>query len=379
VEAVKELNSTVEELNRKTEEHSTRLDQVETHRLEESPNGTAIVDIGVPSKRQRVLRSANVDLALALVLQQAARQIRISLVGLGGIGKSTLARQLIDEDVVRTQFENRVIYMILSPAANPDTAIKQLYGLLELPSIYGEMDTAVMQQRIRDRIRPQPVLIILDNVWDRCVVSKVIECGFQGVIVTTRLENICPDLKDLLVKPFDYGMALNFFSQEDASSSDVEDSKALREIIHRCGGLPLALDVISRLRKSSRSPSLPAIARNLSSCINSDPKPLNGAFDMSLNNLEAATRRRLYTFALLPKGPVNIAHLAVCWGEITLAEYVENCKTRLEDLIVPGTDLDTMAQNSLISLSSHHFAQVHDLFHDYLRDHLSGSFAVSCF
>jgi hypothetical protein len=382
VEGIKELNSTVEDLKARTDEHSTRLDVAEAQlaQIERYPTPSLICDTGVPSKRDRMLRSPNLDRARDLILQRNNRDVRISLVGAGGAGKSTLARQLIDDDAVRSRFQKRIVWLNLLLEDDSISAIRKLHELILTKADF-EDPIAILQQRIRDSLF-NATLIVVDNVWNSGIVSAIIDCGFKGIVVTTRHANICDDVDDLLLDLFDDHLALQFFPEQDRAPVAL-DSKAITEIISRCKGLPLALDAVSRSRKSTIPLSWDSIARNLSKFMKSaGSNPVYAAFDTSMNNLPDDTRRRLESFAVFPKGPISLHHLAICWNLADSADALAKIESCPEDLLCPGSDLFELSQNSLVSFTRSRNvwqAQVHDLFHDYLLDLLSGSIKWSCF
>jgi hypothetical protein len=382
VEALKELNSDVGDLRKLAHESSARLDDAELRldRLEKLPKSPIMRDVGVPSKRDRILKSPDLARALDLIRGQSG-DIRISLVGSGGMGKSTLARQLIDEDAVRSRFQSNIIWLSLVAEDSAQSALKKLLNLTGALVVENE-EASILQQRIRDCLT-QPTLMVVDNVWDPAIVFALVDCGFKGLIATTRQENICYDLTDCCLSLFDDRFALQFFPEEDrAPVEPTDNSKAIQEIIARCKGLPLALSVVSRSRKSSLTLSWASVARNLSTFMKSDrSNSLYAAFETSFNNLSEVTRRRLEIVAVFPKGQVRIHHLAIAWNLATSDDSLSQIRKHPEDLMCPGSDLFELAQNSLITCSfiagcdqKLFGAQVHDLFHDYLRDHLSGAF-----
>jgi hypothetical protein len=375
VEAVKALKTDVEELKERTKEHSTRLDAAETRldRLEGYAKFSRINDTGVPSIRGRIVKSPDLDRALEMI-RQPPGNIRLSLVGLGGMGKSTIARQLIDEPEVRLQFKTNVVWLNLLSEDDSDSALQNLCKIVCHQNMEGQTCSA-MQQSIRDCLS-EPTLIVLDNVWRSDIVSVIIDCGFQGIIVTTRLSNISRDLLDLSLHLFEDELALQFFPEPDRAlgKEHTEDSKAIRDIVNRCKGLPLALDVVSR--KSSLPHSWPSTARNLSDIIKSArSNSLYAVFDISIVNLPELTRRRLETFAIFPKGQVPLFDLAMCWNLAESPHDVDQIKSHSERLLY-RQDVFELSQSSLVSCSiefGSSRAQVHDLFHDYLLGRLSGS------
>ncbi|BAH94162.1 disease resistance protein RGA5-like [Oryza sativa Japonica Group] len=181
----------------------------------------------------------------------------VSIVGFGGLGKTTLAKQVYDK--IGQQFDCKAF---VSVSQRPDIA--RLLRTIQSKFNIQESSQAREVQDIIDDIRyylgNKRYLIVVDDLWKQ-EAWNIIHCAFpensngSRVIVTTRVEDVacwaCSNHRYIYkMKALDSDDSKKLFFNrvfgfEDGCPSQYE--KVSAEILKKCGGLPLAIITIASL------------------------------------------------------------------------------------------------------------------------------------
>ncbi|KAK9214455.1 hypothetical protein WN944_006447 [Citrus x changshan-huyou] len=186
----------------------------------------------------------------------------ISLVGLGGIGKTTLAQLAYNNDEVKRNFE-KVIWVCVSDTFEEiRVAIAIIEGLGVSASGLSEFESLMKQ--IQEYITGKKFFLVLDDVWDGDYKKwdPFFSCLKNGhheskILITTRDRSVALQLGsiDIIpVKELGEGECWLLFKQMAFLRRSFEDREKLepigRKIAHKCKGLPLAAKVIGNLLRS---------------------------------------------------------------------------------------------------------------------------------
>ncbi|XP_062223273.1 disease resistance protein RGA5-like [Phragmites australis] len=191
------------------------------------------------------------------------RLMVVSIVGFGGLGKTTLASEVYRE--LGEQFDCRVI---VSVSQSPDI-IKIITKILSRakgqPShMYDARDQQDLIEELRSYLLHKRYFLVIDDIWDKHV-WEVISCAFPDnnhgsrVITTTRVESVaracCIHRRECIYKmnPLngEDSRRLFFnriFGSQGACPSELQEVSS--KILRKCGGLPLAIITIASLLAS---------------------------------------------------------------------------------------------------------------------------------
>ncbi|KAH0642788.1 hypothetical protein KY289_033762 [Solanum tuberosum] len=187
----------------------------------------------------------------------------LPIVGMGGLGKTTLAQMVFNDQRVTEHFYPK-IWVCVSEDFDEKRLIKAIVESIEQKSL-GDMDLSPFQKKLQELLNGKKYLLVLDDVWNEDQekwdnLRAVLKVGASGasVLTTTRSEKVGSIMGTL--KPYE----LSNLSQEDcwllfmkrAFGHQVEINPNLvaigKEIVKKCGGVPLAAKTLGGLLRFKR-------------------------------------------------------------------------------------------------------------------------------
>nr|AAN23086.1 putative rp3 protein [Zea mays] len=190
------------------------------------------------------------------LIETDSQQKIVSVIGLGGSGKTTLAKLVFNDGNIIKHFE-----VVLWVHVSREFAVEKLVEKL-FKAIAGDMsDHPPLQhvsRTISDKLVGKRFLAVLDDVWieDRVEWEQFmvhLKSGAPGssILLTTRSRKVAEAVDS------SYAYNLPFLSKEDSwkvfqqcfgialKALDPEFLQTGKEIVEKCGGVPLAIKVIA--------------------------------------------------------------------------------------------------------------------------------------
>ncbi|KAF5775792.1 putative P-loop containing nucleoside triphosphate hydrolase, leucine-rich repeat domain superfamily [Helianthus annuus] len=237
----------------------------------------------------------------------------LPIVGLGGVGKTTLARILYNDTRVKDHFE-LMAWVCVSDECDVFKISETIFECVATENKQFK-DVNQLQIALREQFKDKRFLLVLDDVWNQNyddweILVRPFHSGAAGsrVIMTTRQQ-------DLLKKiGFNHVDNLESLSHEDALSllalhaldvDNFDSHETLKPqaegIVKKCGGLPLALKAIGRLLRTKTQGEEwdDVVKSNIWDLENADA--IVPALRLSYHDLSADLKRLFAYCSLFPK------------------------------------------------------------------------------
>ncbi|KAK4590846.1 hypothetical protein RGQ29_021154 [Quercus rubra] len=227
----------------------------------ERPTTTSLVDVSKICGRRKE-REELVSILLGKDSQEEKSPHVISLIGMGGMGKTTLAQLAYNDVDVQAHFEKQIWVCVSDPFDQIRVAKAIVESIDGRSPMITELQNLVI--KICDLIRGKKFFLVLDDVWsekpnDWEPFEIALKCGAQGsrILITTRKEGVAKMVNSA------YTINLEVLSNEDSwlicsqMASVHKDNEQLgklgRELANKCKGLPLAAKILGSVMGSQRS------------------------------------------------------------------------------------------------------------------------------
>ncbi|KAK4594506.1 hypothetical protein RGQ29_018263 [Quercus rubra] len=301
----------------------------------------------------------------------------VPIVGMGGIGKTTLARLVYNDSRIKENFDVKAWVCVSEKIDNfriAKTIIEELnFSNCDIQSLN------LLQIRIRESLMGRKFLLVLDDVWNEDYIAwdellQVFRCGAAKIkiIVTTRSEKVAS-----IVSPFpphhlkqlsddECWLLLEKHAFENGKSGEHLDLEIVgRKIARKCKGLPLAIKTLGGLLRSKQDPN--EWTRILESAIWDLPEGESGilpALRLSYHYLPSHLKRCFTYCSIFPKDyEFSKEELVLLWMAEDLLQK-SNGNGRMEK--IGEQYFDDLISRSFFQRSSNNisFFTMHDLIND---------------
>ncbi|KAH6781524.1 hypothetical protein C2S52_001733 [Perilla frutescens var. hirtella] len=314
--------------------------------------------------------------------QQLDRKI-IPIVGMGGIGKTTLARNVYENLLIVKHFDVRA-WVTVSQEYDVREILIEVLSCMQQPTTGMDMKTEdELGEQLHKILCGRRYLVILDDIWGIAAWNKIKiffpeNYNRSRIVVTTRLLDMASQFGSLRLE-------VNFLNEHD--SWDLFCEKAFvqegcphellemgKEIVKKCRGLPLSIVVIGGLlgKSSRKQENWEKLAKDISLVFNSaeDDQWLN-VLSLSYSHLPVYLKPCFLYLGIFPEDHlIRVSQLIKLW----IAEgFLKPNKSQSLEEIAEGHVKDLVDRNLLLV---HHLGsngrlktcKIHDLLRDLCRN-----------
>ncbi|CAN1855243.1 Disease resistance protein RPM1 [Linum perenne] len=268
------------------------------------------------------------EMLMGLLTNGDSKRTTISVVGMGGSGKTTLVANLFNSPAVKQNFDC-CAWITVSQSFNIDELLRSLIREIN-KSETGErisitdlsaMSYRELLEKLVGYLEQRCYLVVLDDVWATDVWSQLkvsLPNGQKGsrVILTTRMDDIashaCSEVGSHVyhVKPLNKDKAwdlfcMRAFSSKSSKKCPPELQAIANEFVEKCEGLPLAIASVGGLlaTKTCSIGAWTTVFKNLQWELNNNQmlQPIKSILLLSYNDLPYRLKYCFLYFALFPE------------------------------------------------------------------------------
>jgi disease resistance protein RPM1 len=318
------------------------------------------------------------DELISYLLSGVSQRTAIAVVGMGGVGKTTMAKKVYDNHRVKEHFQYHAWITVSQSYDKREllrSILKRFYEVKNrsFPDRIVTMEEEELIKEIREYLGQERYLVVFDDVW---------EIGFWGnmehalldhdngsrILVTTRNEDVANFSRGSSlvhvyhIEPLPQKEAWELFCNKafrfEFKGQCPKDLEGLsQDIVRRCGGLPLAIVAVSGLL-ATKEKSILEWKKVLSglggSAMVSDPyiDSVTNILSLSYGDLPYHLKSCFLYFGMFPED-FSIEHGRII--RLWVAEgFVEE---------KPGMTLEDVGEEYFIELVRRSLVQVDEVFH----------------
>ncbi|XP_071927913.1 disease resistance protein RPM1-like [Coffea arabica] len=296
----------------------------------------------------------------------------VSVVGMGGLGKTTLVKKVYDDVAVKKQFQSHAWITVSQNFQFSDiikNLIQQLYNEIRqpIPPQVESMDVLTLSEFVKDFLQERRYILVLDDVWSidaweaiKCVLPD--STIASRVVLTTRIADVasasCLGSLDAVYKmePLSDKESWTLFCNRTFQCNDCPPNleEVAKKILKKCEGLPLAIVAIGgvlALKDMEKTDEWEIILHGFGGEVDG-----SGKFDrikrvllLSYNDLPHYLKSCLLYLSIYPEDyPIDVGDILLKWIALGFVEE----KIRITSTDIAMSYMKELINRSLIQVKS---------------------------
>ncbi|KAM4105732.1 hypothetical protein ACB094_04G014800 [Castanea mollissima] len=309
----------------------------------------------------------------------------IPIVGMAGLGKTTIAKLVYNHELVKKHFDVK-IWVCVSDHFDVKRILREILETLDHNCSGLENKNAILQH-LQKKLQGKRYLLILDDVWDegcekwdslRSSLLGINQNNGNNILVTTRKDNVAQIMNTSLIHKLEklsedecwlIFKEKAFANERIPVTPDLEDIG--RKIAKRCRGNPLAARVLGGMMRLKEDKSEWLLIQNSKTW--DSMKDNNGVFPilkLSFDHLPTPSLKQCFAYcSIFPKDSIIEKKLLVqLWMAEGFLQTSERSFSVIDD--IGNKYFDFLVANSLFQDLERDFyggirsCKMHDLVHD---------------
>ncbi|KAL5159579.1 putative disease resistance RPP13-like protein 1 [Glycine soja] len=182
----------------------------------------------------------------------------LSIVGMGGLGKTTLAQLVYNDPRIVSKFDVKA-WICVSEEFDVFNVSRAILDTITDSTDHGR-ELEIVQRRLKEKLADKKFLLVLDDVWNESgpkweAVQNALVYGAQGskILVTTRSVKVASTMGSdkhrlgQLQEGYCWELFAKHAFRDDNLPRDPVCTDISKEIVEKCRGLPLALKSMGSL------------------------------------------------------------------------------------------------------------------------------------
>ncbi|KQK02682.1 disease resistance protein RGA2 [Brachypodium distachyon] len=205
-----------------------------------------------PNLVGKEIRHSNRKLVNLVLANKENMSYKLAIVGTGGVGKTTLAQKIYNDQKIIGSFNIRA-FVCVSQDYNEVSLLKEVLRNIGVHHEQGET-IGELQRKLAGTIEGKSFFLILDDVWQSNVWTDLLRTPLHAttagvILVTTRDDQIAmrigvEDIHRVDLMSVEVGWELLWKSMNIDDEKEVQHLRNIgNEIVRKCGRLPLAIKV----------------------------------------------------------------------------------------------------------------------------------------
>jgi len=250
---IRSLNKRIDNISK--DKVFTSLTSTQSTEKVSAPNHKTSSSLVEPNLVGKEVTHACRNLVDLLLEHKDKRSYKIAIVGTGGVGKTTLAQKIYNDQKINGLFDKQA-WVCVSKDYSEVIILKEILRKFEVQCMQDE-SLDELQSKLKLAVTKKSFFLVLDDAWQSDIWESLLRTPLHVaatgiVLLTSRLDTVAVEIGvdhthrvDLM--SVDVGWELLWKSMGIKHEKEVQNLRELGiDIVRRCGCLPLAIMVVAR-------------------------------------------------------------------------------------------------------------------------------------
>ncbi|KAL5766855.1 hypothetical protein ACOSP7_017472 [Xanthoceras sorbifolium] len=318
---------------------------------------------------------------LDVLFNNDPRRSIISIYGMGGLGKTTLAGKLYHNNDVKMRFMNCCAWVCVSQDYTTRDLLLRIINSFSIPEIklkdLEKMNEADLGRDLHKWLQGRSYLLVIDDVWDKEAwrsLKRAFPDNKNGsrVIITTRIKEVAESADE---GTYAYNLrklrpdeSWQLFCEKTCQNFNADEGlKNLgREMLNKCDGLPLAIIVLGGLLSRKKPQEWSLVRDHLWQHLKDDSIEIHSLLALSFDCLPSPVKQCFLYLGLFPEDyEINTEKLIHLW---VAEDFIPQVQDYIMEEVAKGY-MDELIDRSLIQVGKRYWGRIATCrVHDLLRD-----------